>query len=342
MESDLTAERSLEPLRELASALQREFEAPFPASAGRGPFASLKGYLKSLVYRAVGAFIKRDIELTLHVVAHLEGLEQDLARLRQSENDQLAQLRSVVATLTAENQRLSRDLSSDSGAAPLEAFGYDSIDYVAFEAKFRGAREMVRARQEIYLPYFSEKAPILDVGCGRGEFLELLKARSLEGRGIDLSSGMVEFCRSLGLDVELSDVFDYLGKQPDDSLGGIFLGQVVEHMPPAAISAFYDMAGKKLRPGGIVIAETVNPLCPSALANFYLDPTHERPVHPDLLMFLAETKGLSPVELLFSAPIGDFEPFLRTSNGQPAGGSFYRDYALICQRPARANKGPAS
>jgi O-antigen chain-terminating methyltransferase len=332
----------LGPLRELASALQREFEPPFPAPAGRGPLAALKAYLKSLVYRTVGTFIKRDIELTLHVLAHMESLEQDLARLRQSESDELAQLRRVVTNLVAENQRLSRDGSSGHGAAPQGAFGYDSIDYVAFEARFRGAREMVRSRQEIYLPYFRDQAPILDVGCGRGEFLELLKANSLEGRGIDLSSGMVEFCRSLDLDVELSDVFDYLGKQPDDSLGGIFLGQVVEHMPPAAISAFFEMAEKKLRPGGLVIAETVNPLCPSALANFYLDPTHERPVHPDLLMFLAETKGLAPVEFLFSAPIGDFEPFLRTSNGQPAGGSYYRDYALICQRPARANKGPAS
>jgi O-antigen chain-terminating methyltransferase len=143
-----------------------------------------------------------------------------------------------------------------------------------------------------YLPYLPKKGRILDLGCGRGEFLDLLRENGLEGGGVDLNSLMVEACRDKGLPCEKGDLLEKLASEPDGALAGIFSSQVIEHLTPAQLGRLVDLARRKLDPGGVLILETVNPLSVFALVQvFYLDPTHQKPVHPQGLKFLLEDAG---------------------------------------------------
>src|SRR5262249_41483255 len=125
----------------------------------------------------------------------------------------------------------------------------DAYKYVEFENQFRGSQEAIRERLESYLTYFAGTADVLDVGCGRGEFLDLLASRGIRARGLDLNHEMVEVCRARGLDVAEGDVVSYLHAQPDGSLGGLFAAQVVEHLAPSYLLRFLELACHKLRPG---------------------------------------------------------------------------------------------
>ncbi len=273
----------------------------------------------------------------------LDAENRELRSQLQRVQSQLESLRGLADSAMLEHRlsRLERNLEGSkavpqvllSEVASVPASYSDAIDYFKFEARFRGPRDIIRERHRIYLPYVEGQAPVLDIGCGRGEFLELLKHAGIQGRGVDLERDMAEFCRSIGLEVDHDDAFAYLQRLPEASLGAIFLGQVVEHMTPSAVATLFGLAMEKLRPGGVLIAETVNPICPTALANFYLDPTHERPVHPDLLMFLAESKGFEAVEFLFSSSPASPETTLRAHEGQPAGGDRFMDFAIIVRRP---------
>jgi O-antigen chain-terminating methyltransferase len=172
-------------------------------------------------------------------------------------------------------------------------------DYFAFESRMRGSTEQVRSRQQRYVDDFREAAPVLDVGCGRGEFLGLLREAGIEARGVDADADMVGFARGEGLEVEQGDALAYLESIADGSLGGIFAAQVVEHLPPAALRRLLELAHAKLRPGGIVVAETINPLSPLALRNFFADLTHAQPLVPETLELLARQAGFDTTEIRF-------------------------------------------
>ena len=149
-------------------------------------------------------------------------------------------------------------------------------DYFAYEARMRGSTDTVRERQRVYLDDFRDAAPVLDVGCGRGELLGLLREAGVEARGVDADADMVAYARGEGLDVEQADALAYLESLDDGSLGGIFAGQVVEHLPPATLLRLLQLAASKLRPGGLLVAETINPLSPLALRSYFAGP-HARP-----------------------------------------------------------------
>jgi SAM-dependent methyltransferase len=140
---------------------------------------------------------------------------------------------------------------------------------------------------------------VLDVGCGRGELLGLLRDAGIEARGVDADADMVAYARGEGLEVEQSDALAYLGALPDASLGGIFAGQVVEHLPPAVLFRFLELAVRTLRPGGLLIAETINPLSPLALRSYFADLTHAQPLVPETLGLLATQAGFHAVETRF-------------------------------------------
>jgi O-antigen chain-terminating methyltransferase len=163
----------------------------------------------------------------------------------------------------------------------------------------RGSRELIRERQAPYVEDFRNAAPVLDVGCGRGEFLELLRDSGIEGRGIDLDADMVEHCREEGLDVARVDAVDYLKRLEEGSLGGIFCAHVVEHLAPSALFRLLELAATKLRPAGILIAETPNPKALIALSMFFADLTHLRPLDPETFAFLARQAGFRQVETRF-------------------------------------------
>jgi SAM-dependent methyltransferase len=235
-------------------------------------------------------------------------------------------LRTAVAVAQQASQSLKRELERllvkqpelatagaaarvDPGtAAPGEAFApaLDSFKYVGFEDQFRGSREAIRRRLEGYVPRFAGAQDVLDVGCGRGEFLELLRAAGVACRGIDINHEMVEQCRSRGLDVTEADAVGYLDRLPDASLGGIFSAQVVEHLQPSYLLRFLELGYHKLRPGGTMILETLNPACWVAFFDSYLrDITHVWPLHPDTLKYLVLASGFTQAEVEYRSPVGD-------------------------------------
>ncbi len=175
-------------------------------------------------------------------------------------------------------------------------------DYFAFEARMRGSTSAVRERQQAYVDDFREAAPVLDIGCGRGEFLLSLRDAGIDARGIDADADMAAYARGEGLDVEQADAVAALEGLEDGSLGGIFMAQVVEHLPPATLVRVLELAVAKLRPGGVLVAETINPLSPIALRNYFADLTHAQPLVPETLALLAEQAGFREVETRFANP----------------------------------------
>jgi SAM-dependent methyltransferase len=172
-------------------------------------------------------------------------------------------------------------------------------DYFAFESRMRGSVESIRERQRRYVDDFRTAAPVLDVGCGRGELLALLREAGVEARGIDADADMVAYARGEELDVEQADLVQYLEGLEDRSLGGIFMGQVVEHLPAATLVHALRLAAVKLRPGGLLVAETINPLSPIALRNYFADLTHAQPLVPETLELLARQAGFAQSEIRF-------------------------------------------
>ena len=174
------------------------------------------------------------------------------------------------------------------------------FDYELFEKRYRGTTDDILSRQEIYLPYFKDRTNIIDIGCGRGEFLEILKKNQISSIGIDLSEHFINYCKNIGLNAIQSDMFVYLDKLDNSSVGGIFCSQVVEHITSEQLIKFVQLAFLKLKNGAPLVIETINPLNITAVSNwFYMDPSHVRPVHPNTLSFIAETNGFTNIKLLY-------------------------------------------
>jgi SAM-dependent methyltransferase len=172
-------------------------------------------------------------------------------------------------------------------------------DYFAFESRMRGSVEVIRERQRRYVEDFRGAAPVLDVGSGRGELLQLLREAGIEARGIDADADMVAYARGEGLDVEQADLVEYLERLEDGSLGGIFMGQVVEHLPPGVLVRSLELAARKLRPAGLLVAETINPLSPLALRHYFADLTHAQPLVPETLELVARQSGFAETEVRY-------------------------------------------
>lgn len=280
---------------------------------------------------------------SLIVNAALNALAEELARRRESLNAREQRFESRVAGLTAAHDELrtligvstqasmmvKRELARFMAGEPVSptvrpgvpeatdaaapktpdlAVGpaglLDAYKYVGFENQFRGSQETIRARLESYLPYFDGASDVLDAGCGRGEFLDLLKARGIAGRGLDLNHEMVELCRARGLDVAEADVVSYLDGLPDASLGGLIAVQVVEHLQPGDLLRFLDLAYHKLRPGSPVVLETLNPACWTAFFDSFIrDITHVWPLHPETLRYLVLASGFPAARIEFRSPV---------------------------------------
>ncbi len=157
--------------------------------------------------------------------------------------------------------------------------------------------EEIKKRQSIYLPYVAEAHAnsrglfFVDAGCGRCEFLSLLNEYGISARGVDTNNIAAELGKTMNLDVILSDAWEYLKNLEDNSLIGLSMLQVVEHLDFKRIDDILKTALKKISLNGIIIIESVNPYCPAALGNFYLDPTHLRPYASDLMKFMLEWHG---------------------------------------------------
>jgi SAM-dependent methyltransferase len=173
------------------------------------------------------------------------------------------------------------------------------LDYYEFELKFRGSLAEIKNRLRVHVDRFAGRQNVLDLGCGRGEFLELMAEAGIAARGVDIDSKMVEACAARGLNAVQGDVIAYLSGLEDESVEGIFGAHLVEHLSPTLQRRLIDLCRRKLKPGGPVVFETPNPLSLAALpSQLTLDPTHEKLVHPQLLQFMLTSAGFDRVELV--------------------------------------------
>jgi O-antigen chain-terminating methyltransferase len=209
--------------------------------------------------------------------------------------------------------------------------GSGVFDYFRFAERFRGSEEYVKAGQQIYLTDFTGRRNVLDIGCGRGEFLGMMRAADIPARGIDLSQESVALCQHKGLQAERADLFAYLTEQPEGSFDGIFCAQVVEHLPPERLTEMIRLAASRLARDGVIAIETPDPECLAIFAtHFYLDPTHTRPVPHPLLIFYLEEFGVGNIEVRKLSPAVESMPSIGSLPGEFREAFFGGlDYAVI-------------
>ncbi len=199
--------------------------------------------------------------------------------------------------------------SKGRGAALLA--GPIAIDWLRFADRFRGSEESVKQRHRLYAERFAGQTSVLDLGCGRGELLEVLREAGISARGVDRHDESLALCAAKGLAVENGDLFEYLDSLPDSSLGGVICVQVVEHLPPERLPDLARLIHAKLRPDRLVAIETPNPGCLAIFAShFYRDPTHRHPIPDALLTFYLEEAGFGAIEIVPLSPAVDSMPSL--------------------------------
>jgi O-antigen chain-terminating methyltransferase len=268
--------------------------------------------------RAVAALlttVKRELEALVRFESLLIQQLQTITAYVDTKDRSLggAELRQRLALTEQRLLALKRETEPGSGprkasaqaAVPFSG-AVDSVTYVGFEDRFRGSREEIARRVDDYVPILAAATEVVDIGCGRGELLALLKAQGVSARGVDTNAAMVELCRSRGLQAEEGDAVSFLERQPDGTIGGVVAIQVVEHFTPAYLMRFLDAAFHTMRPGAPLILETINPSCWMAFFETYIrDPTHAQPIHPDTLRYLVQASGFSSVDVTFRAPVAE-------------------------------------
>lgn len=196
------------------------------------------------------------------------------------------------------SQTSTRSLADDLKRHEADAF------YLAFENQFRGDREEIRERLQVYVPFVkkakarTKDASVIDVGCGRGEWLELLSENKYEARGVDTNLCMVEECRSRGLAVDCLDAIAYLRDLSPLTITAITGFHIVEHLTFSELYELFQETFRVLRKGGLAIFETPNPECIKVPTySFYLDPTHRNPIPQELLCFAAKDAGFKRTQV---------------------------------------------
>lgn len=306
----------LEQLRELSADIAkslRELGGLRDANQELGErFAQL---LPSVEFAAFVTSTERATDELGRVTRALGNVATDL---RSRVGDQL-QHEPEVGVLLEEVEALARQTldviprGSARGDAAVMSDGF----YARFEDRFRGSRNEIKQRVEVYVPLVraagagSHEAPVLDIGCGRGEWLEVLHEHDLVASGVDINSVAVAGCRARGLEVVEADGIDYLTCLPSASVGAVSAIHVIEHLPFRLLIELFDAAWRVLRPAGVVILETPNPenLVVGA-CNFYYDPTHGRPLPPEPFRFILESRGFERVEVMRLHPdpqVPDFD-----------------------------------
>jgi len=254
---------------------------------------------------ALAAWERRSSQAMTSITAAQDELRTSVAVLQQATQHLKREVTRLVETgvpVTAGGLSTAR---ADTGGS-FEALDGDT--YVGFEDQFRGSPDEIRRRVADYVPIFEGTGDVLDVGCGRGEFLALLRERGIRARGVDVNGAMVDVCRAQGLDAEHADALAYVRQQSDGSIGGLFAAQVIEHLEPRYLTALLAAAFDKLRPGAPIVLETINPACWFAFFESYIrDLTHVRPVHPETLQFLLVATGFQRVEIRYRSPYPDHE-----------------------------------
>src|SRR5262249_52682616 len=268
----------------------------------------------------------RGVETALHQADLLqrEQFDSTSKNFQRELGDLLQKHQEMNVELVLQRQRMSSLIEEASKRLPTvlgerqlkkvvaeEAHLLDAF-YASFDERFRGSRDEIKRRLRVYLPVLNQHAigtaamPVLDVGCGRGEWLEVLKEHGLEASGIDSNRVLANRCREQGLAVVEADLLEYLPDVADGTFGAVTGFHIVEHLPLEELAEFLDQTVRILKPVGLVIFETPNPqnvLVGSC--NFYFDLTHRNPIPSQVLSFLLESRGFLDVQVMNLNPSDD-------------------------------------
>lgn len=252
---------------------------------------------------------------TLHAgqaeaVAAIEALGAGQREVHDALGDLARRLDTLRARVRAEPYRSDPGalrIADPDGRVRLGYRGGEGANYASFEEVFRGTEAQVTAGFLPYLPLLEARGPVIDLGCGRGEFLGLLREHGIEARGVDTDASMLAAAKRRELDVREADLLDYLRALPDESVGAVVSTQVIEHLPVEVLRPLLVEARRVLRGDGVCILETVNPHAIDAFKSFWLDLTHVRPLYPEAMLVLAREVGFPEAEILFPTGTGDLE-----------------------------------
>ena len=273
--------------------------------------------------------LDREAELLAIQSDRVDQTHEDLRDQRLELSAQRARLMSALGTSRARTASAGADRDDDNCLEPL---------LTLLEDRFRGERNELKQRLEFYLPYLTRENitdDILDVGCGRGEWLELLKERGLTARGVDSNQLMVERCQTAGLEATSSDLFDYFAAVPDSSLNAITAFHIIEHLEFQRLVELIDHSIRALRPSGLLILETPNPEnVIVATRTFYFDPTHLKPLPAELVQFVLNARGLLDVEVVSLHPLNEARAAGDSELASRVNDLFYgpMDYGIIARK----------
>ncbi len=321
-----------------------------PAGAGLAPVKRMLLRVLRIATRSQGTFNAKLLEGARSLDRTVEGLRRELADAEL----RLARQNDVLQARVAAVERGSAPAVAPSGApfpgvpsdAPIPggptgvptaaAPGITDGLYARFEEEFRGSSEGVRERQGQYVDFFKDApGPVLDCGCGRGEFVGLLRRSGIDAEGVEANRVAVTIAEREGLPVAAGDAFERLGRERA-RLGGVAALQFVEHLDPGAVREFLGRAFEALVPGGRLLLETINPDSLYAMRAYRLDPTHRWPVPAATLSLFARDAGFVEKEIRYLAPVPAEEALAETGENERKLNRWlfgFQDYALLAERP---------
>jgi SAM-dependent methyltransferase len=299
------------------SEVRSKLEMISDQKAGRADLSEVRSKLEMISDQKAGKADLSEVRSKLEMISDQKAGKDETKRIGVDISEIMRQLRDHKLNILDQQRRLSFLLEEARKRFP-EPMSTEQIRniakeedqildamYVSFEDQFRGTRGDIKGRQKIYLPYVQKAgagtkgAPILDIGCGRGEWLELCREYGLIAKGIDVNRVLVCQCQNEGLDVVEEDALTYLRAQENGSLGSVTGFHIIEHLPFRSVISLLDEVLRVLKPQGLLILETPNPdNLIVASRNFYMDPTHLRPLPCNLLTFIGEARGFTNIEII--------------------------------------------
>lgn len=304
----------------------------------------LKVRIRKVLFGSLMAdYLKSEQEYQANLVRLLNSWklenEQNLHGLRHAlavANERLNTSESVVRGLERIIAAAGRTAAAKNTSSEPEVSFEKDYSYLLLENRFRGSEEEIERRLASYVPVLQgAPGPVLEIGSGRGELLNLLKTAKIPAYGVELDPAMVERCQARGLDARLENGLAHLESAPNESFGAVIAIQVLEHLPYSVLQNFLALARTRVKKGGLVIAETIDTSSMIALSqNYFRDPTHEAPLHPETLRYLFELAGLEVLDVrkLSAFPPGfELENLPETGEGDSAASAkaFNRNIAKL-------------
>lgn len=262
------------------------------------PITSYRKFIAGLVVLGK-RIIRRLLKFLIEPLVEEQGqFNAATARVLNSVRNQNLFFQEAINNLYQENVKIRNVLNENI---------YNDIDYFEFQNEMRGSFDEIKKRQLQYLPYFKASKCVIDLGCGRGEFLDLLREHNIKGIGVDAYNKSVEFCQARGLSVVEEDVIEFLKGQKDDSIDGVFSAQLIEHISAGKILQLCHESFRIMKKESYIVLETPNPMCLSTYMNsFYLDPSHKNPVHPHLMEYFLHQCGYRDIRIIFPKEEEDY------------------------------------